>query len=164
MKKLLIIPLFLFPFSVFALTPPLVFTCYSGGYITINNLTTITPNTEDTYRYNSLDNGWSSFNSNGSVGAIVEGTNGTDCEGKNLSQLSNKLGSNGAIGGGGILFNSPSSPSGLMAAVGEVSGGAFSSLFPYLMLSVGVFVGFYIVQKIVMMFGGMSGEKVKKKK
>jgi hypothetical protein len=49
---------------------------------------------------------------------------------------------------------------GLLAAVGMVSTNAFNGIFPYLMLSAGVFVGFLIIEKIAMIFGSMSGEKV----
>jgi hypothetical protein len=72
---------------------------------------------------------------------------------------------------GGILFGKhyPASGSddigtttaGLLAAVGLVSTDTFSGIFPYLMLSAGVFVGFYVIQQIAMFFGKMSGEKAK---
>jgi hypothetical protein len=50
-----------------------------------------------------------------------------------------------------------------LAAVGMVSTNAFNSIFPYLMLSAGVFLGFYLIQKIVIMLN-LGGEKAKKKK
>lgn len=75
---------------------------------------------------------------------------------------------------GGVLFGThyPESGSdgqatttgGLLAAVGMVSTNAFSGIFPYLMLSVGVFVGFYIIQQIVMTLGRMSTEKAEAKR
>lgn len=49
----------------------------------------------------------------------------------------------------------------MLAAIGLVSGGAFDSVFPYLMLSAGVFTLFYVIQQLAMFFGRMSGEKVK---
>jgi hypothetical protein len=49
----------------------------------------------------------------------------------------------------------------MLAAVGLVSTSTFSGLFPYLILSVGVFVSFYIIQQLVMFLGR---EKLKKKK
>lgn len=42
---------------------------------------------------------------------------------------------------------------GVLAAVGLVSTNAFTGVFPYLMLSVGVFLTFYVVQKIAMLWG-----------
>jgi hypothetical protein len=74
-------------------------------------------------------------------------------------------------GGGGVLFGTHypengtddigTSTTGLLAAVGFVSSDTFGGIFPYLMLSIGVFTGFYVIQKLAMIFGSMSGEKVK---
>jgi hypothetical protein len=49
----------------------------------------------------------------------------------------------------------------MLASIGFVSTDTFGGIFPYLALSVGVFIGFYVIQQIVMLFGRMSGEKVK---
>jgi hypothetical protein len=46
----------------------------------------------------------------------------------------------------------------LLAAVGFVSSDTFGGVFPYLMLSVGVFVGFYIIQKLIFI---VSGDEIK---
>jgi hypothetical protein len=48
----------------------------------------------------------------------------------------------------------------MLAAVGLVTTNAFSGVFPYLMLSVGVFLVFYVVQQLSM-FLGQRSEKVK---
>lgn len=52
----------------------------------------------------------------------------------------------------------------LLAAVGFVSTDTFGGIFPYLMLSVGVVLGFYIIQKIAMILGGREVERDKNKK
>jgi hypothetical protein len=48
----------------------------------------------------------------------------------------------------------------MLAAVGLVTTNAFNGVFPYLMLSVGVFIGFYIIQQIAITLG-LRSEKVK---
>jgi len=48
-----------------------------------------------------------------------------------------------------------------LASLGFVSTDTFSGIFPYLMLSMGVFVGFLVIQKIIMIFGSFTGEKVR---
>jgi hypothetical protein len=74
---------------------------------------------------------------------------------------------------GGILFGRHYAESGsdgmattagsLLASVGAVSDKTFTSTFPYLMLSIGVFISFYIIQKIVIMLGGsVSREKARR--
>lgn len=50
----------------------------------------------------------------------------------------------------------------MLASVATVSTGTFSGIFPYLMLSTGVFIGFYIIQQIVITIGlRLNPEKVK---
>lgn len=78
------------------------------------------------------------------------------------------------IASGGVLFgthypqsgsdNIGTSTSGILAAVGGVSTEAYNSIFPYLMMSAGVFVGFYIIQQIAIFFGSMAKEKVNNRK
>jgi hypothetical protein len=49
----------------------------------------------------------------------------------------------------------------MLASVAFVSSDTFGGIFPYLILSVGVFISFYIIQQLVMFLGR---EKIKKKK
>lgn len=72
-------------------------------------------------------------------------------------------------GGGGVLFGHSGESNAIvsggggsaLAAVGLVSTNAISGIFPYLMLSAGVFLTFYIIQQLVMFLGR---EKIKKDK
>lgn len=76
--------------------------------------------------------------------------------------------------GGGVLFGRHYAGSGsdapattstsLLAAVGMVSTNTFGGIFPYLMLTAGVFVGFYIIQKIAMTLGGQEAASDKRKR
>lgn len=47
----------------------------------------------------------------------------------------------------------------LLAAVGFVTANSFGGILPYLLLSVGVFVGFYIIEQLVMILGNRSTKK-----
>lgn len=55
----------------------------------------------------------------------------------------------------------------MLAAVGVASAGAFTGIWPYLMLSAGVFIGFYIIEQVAMAIGNRGvkeAERIRKKK
>jgi hypothetical protein len=68
----------------------------------------------------------------------------------------------GNVSGAGTAGNNTATD--LMAAVGSVSVNTFDSVWPYLVLSIGVFVGFYIIEQLAMFLGQRSTEKIKKSK
>lgn len=106
----------------------------------------------------------------------IQFSNTNDCEGRqnNMGDFEYDNGDTlftitaAPVSGGGVLFGNSGeslevnqSGGSLLAAVGFVSSDTFSGIFPYLMLSVGVFVGFYVIQQIAMFWSKASGEKVK---
>lgn len=70
--------------------------------------------------------------------------------------------SSGVLFGGEGSIYTATTTTGLLAAVGLVSTDMFNGIFPYLMLSAGVFVSFYIVQQIIMLLGGLKKERAEK--
>jgi hypothetical protein len=188
-KFLITIPLFfILPVSSFALTidniiehigtsePPLVDVDVYFSCNDINNTVEIYPNGEETNHDNFLCNETSPRWSAVQIGItyFVE-TTGSCLDNTYPNILSDScfvdvVSSNYSLPTtpkSGVLFGRSGesqtaiqSGGGVLAAVGLVSTNAFSGIFPYLMLSVGVFIGFYIIQQIVM-FLGMRSEKVK---
>jgi len=83
----------------------------------------------------------------------------TDCDGLTYSQCMASpayLGTDipvlylaPAVVAGGVSVFTSTSTANLLAGVGLISSSTFGSIFPYLMLSIGVFVSFYIIQQII---------------
>jgi hypothetical protein len=135
----LIIPLyFIIPLSVFAYNFPASYTCQDSvqGYISFN-LSYITLAGEGVYGNPLISSGGNVFDSNGNITSNPSGT----CP--DLISLS-------TLTGGGIF--SRTTTGSLVASIGEVSAPIFTGVFPYLMLTAGVFIAFLIVQKLISIF------------
>ena len=127
-KTLFIIPLFLIlPLSAFALTPPPSIVCSPDDYGGTTYFYLANINSGGIILYGTA----STYNPDGSAISVGEG-----CP-LNLFGIS----------AGGIF--SKTTTTGLLAAIGEVSSPVFTAVFPYLMLSAGVFIAFLIAQKLL---------------
>lgn len=132
----LIIPLyFIIPLSVFAFSFPPSYSCQDNVQGTLYyNLINITLAGEGVY---SGQNGNNIFDSNGNLTLNQSGY----CA--DITSLSN-------INGGGIF--SRTTTGSLVASIGEVSAPIFTGVFPYLILTAGLFIIFFIVQELLSIF------------